>query len=129
MKAKITGTRYVLAVKNLTTSADYYISKLGFKTIWAEDGWHFLNREKFVIMLGECPDDKSAFETLNHSYFAYIDVEHVDELYREFQSKQVEFLSEIKNKPWRQKEFSIRTVDGHRITFGEEIDLTIKDLL
>lgn len=47
---KITGTRFVLAVKDLATSADYYISKLGFKTVWTEDGWHLLYREKFIVM-------------------------------------------------------------------------------
>jgi uncharacterized glyoxalase superfamily protein PhnB len=42
-------------------------------------------------------------------------------LYKEYQSKGVEVLSSIENKPWGQREFSIRTIDGHRITFGEEV--------
>jgi catechol 2,3-dioxygenase-like lactoylglutathione lyase family enzyme len=118
---KITGARYVLAVKDLIKSAEYYRDQLGFTSLWREGGWQFLFREKFIVMLGECPDDRSAFETVNHSYFAYIDVENIDELYREYGSKEVEILSEIGNKPWGQREFSIRTIDGHRIMFGEEI--------
>ena len=82
--AKITGTRYVLAVRDLQTSADFYKNKLGFETWWSGAGWHFLEREKFMVMLGECPDDRSAFETNNHSYFAYIEVESIDVLYREY---------------------------------------------
>ena len=121
MDQKLTGSRYVLAVKNLAQSADFYKNKLGFQTIWEDSGWHFLIRDEIKIMLGECPDDKSAFEINNHSYFAYVEVNKVDELYNEYQSKQVEVLSTIENKPWGQREFSIRTVDGHRITFGEEI--------
>lgn len=120
-QSKIVGTRYVLAVKDLIKSADYYINQLGFTSLWNDDGWHFLNREKFIVMLGECPDDRSAFETMNHSYFAYIDIENIDELHHEYRSKGVELLSEIENKPWGQREFSIRTVDGHRIMFGEEM--------
>ena len=120
-KAKVIGTRYVLAVKDLKQSADFYQKKLGFKTAWSGQGWHFLSRDHCMIMLGECPEDISASETNNHSYFAYIDVDNVDLLYQEFQSKRIEFLSQPENKPWGQREFGIRTIDGHRIMFGEEI--------
>ncbi len=56
-----------------------------------------------------------------HSYFAYLEVENIVELYNEYQSKEMDILSTIENKSWGQREFSIRTIDGHRITFGEEI--------
>lgn len=118
---KITGSRFVLAVKNLERSAAYYEKQLGFKTLWSGEGWHFLGREQFIVMLGECADEPSAFETGDHSYFAYIDVENIDALYREYSVKAVEVLSKIADKPWGQREFSIRTIDGHRITFGESL--------
>jgi catechol 2,3-dioxygenase-like lactoylglutathione lyase family enzyme len=120
-KIRIVGTRYVLAVKDLATSADYYINKLGFKTVWAQGGWHLLYRDRFVVMLGECPDDRSAFETLNHSYFAYIDVENIDAIHDELKLNNVEILSDLTDEPWGQREFSIRTIDGHRIRFGQKI--------
>ena len=72
--SEILSTRYVLAVKDLSKSVNYYKELLGFVTLWAGEGWHFLKRGKFIVMLGECPEDRSAFETKNHSYFAYIDV-------------------------------------------------------
>jgi len=121
MNSKITGSRYVLAVNNLATSADFYKNKLGFQTLWEEGGWHFLIRDDIKIMLGECPDDKPASEINSHSYFAYLEVDNIDMLYKEYQSKGVEVLSSIENKPWGQREFSIRTIDGHRITFGEAV--------
>lgn len=121
LSPKITGTRYLLAVKDLAKSADYYISSLGFKTVWTDGDWHLLYREKFIVMLGGCPDDRSAFETVNHSYFAYIDVENIDALYNEYKLNNVEVLSELTNESWGQREFSIRTIDGHRIRFGQEI--------
>jgi catechol 2,3-dioxygenase-like lactoylglutathione lyase family enzyme len=121
MESKISGNRYVLAVNNLKRSADFYMGKLGFRTLWNGDGWHFLFRDEVKIMLGECPDDKPAFETGCHSYFAYLEVTDIDHLYHEYQLKNVEILSNIENKPWGQREFSVRTIDGHRITFGEEI--------
>lgn len=117
----ITGARYVLAVQNLAKSAAYYEQQLGFTTWWSGEGWHFLYRDKFKVMLGECSDDRSAFETRNHSYFAYAEVENIDALYREYQSKDVEIHYKIADKPWGQREFGIRTIDGHRIMFGEAI--------
>ncbi|MFZ6008766.1 MAG: VOC family protein [Bacteroidota bacterium] len=121
MKSNITGSRYVLAVKNLAISADYYKNELGFKTVWQGDGWHFLIRDNVKIMLGECPDEKPAAELGDHSYFAYFEVESIDTLYNEYKAKEVKFLGNIENKPWGQREFAIRTVDGHRITFGEKV--------
>jgi uncharacterized glyoxalase superfamily protein PhnB len=121
MNSKITGSRYVLAVNNLATSADFYKNKLGFQTLWEEGGWHFLIRDDIKIMLGECPNDKPASEINSHSYFAYLEVDNIDMLYKEYQSKGVEVLSSIENKPWGQREFSIRTIDGHRITLGEKV--------
>jgi len=118
---KIIGTRYVLTVQNLEQSASYYEKKLGFTSMWTGDGWHFLQRGSFMIMLGECPDELSAFDIKKHSYFAYIDVVHIGRLFQELQSKQVEIIGEIEDKPWGQREFAIRTIDGHSIMFGEKI--------
>lgn len=119
--AKIVGARYVLAVQNLAKSVEFYREQLGFGSVLEVPGWHFLKREKFVVMLGECPDDRSAFETGNHSYFAYIDVENIDELYHEYAAKDVDIISEPADKDWGQREFAVRTIDGHRIMFGEAI--------
>lgn len=119
---KLTFSRYVLAVQDLQKSAEYYQNQLGFKTTWSGDGWHFLRREAFMVMLGECKDDRSAFETRNHSYFAYIDLENIDDLFEEYSSKEIEVIQPLSDKSWGQREFAIRTIDGHRIMFGEEIN-------
>jgi catechol 2,3-dioxygenase-like lactoylglutathione lyase family enzyme len=120
MKPKINGCRYVLAVKNLQLSADYYKRKLGFSTLWEGGGWHFLIRDEIKIMIGECPDERPASEMGNHSYFAYFEVENIDALYNEYLQRGVDIHSLIENKPWGQREFAVKTVDGHRINFGEE---------
>ena len=91
------------------------------ESLWAGEGWHFLKRGTFVVMLGECTDEMPATAIGDHSYVAYIEVVHIDELYREFQSREIELLSEPEDKPWGQREFGIRTPDGHRFMFGEEI--------
>ena len=122
MNPTILETRYVLAVNDLQTSANYYIEKLGFTTDWAMDGWHQLRRGSFVVMLGPCPDDRPAFETRNHSYFAYVQVEGVDELYQELLANGAEIHYPLGSKPWGMREFGIITIDGHRIMFGQQLD-------
>ena len=121
-KAKILKTRHVLAVKDLAISVDYYKNKLGFETIWQDGvGWHCLGRDGFEVMLGECRDDRSAFELANHSYFAYVNLEGVDDLHTELVSRGCDITHRLASKPWGQREFGITTVDGHRIMFGEAI--------
>ena len=119
MKAHITAGRYVLAVNSLEQSVEYYKTKLGFRTLWGDEFWHFLIRDKIKIMLGECADDVPAFETGCHSYFAYFEVDNIDVLYKEYCAKEVKIVSEIEDKPWGMREFGLQTIDGHRITFGE----------
>jgi uncharacterized glyoxalase superfamily protein PhnB len=121
-KPKIIKARHVLAVKDLAKSVDFYKNKLGFETIWHDGvGWHCLGRESFEVMLGECRDDRSAFELANHSYMAYVNVENVDALHDEFAAKGCDITHKLASKPWGQREFGITTVDGHRIMFGETI--------
>lgn len=114
-------SRYVLAVNDLSLSADYYINKLGFKSAWKEGGWQMVTRNGTEIMLGECPDEIPAFHIGCHSYFAYIITANIDNLYNEFKANKVQFLSEPEDKPWNKREFGIMTCDGHRIMFAQDI--------
>lgn len=118
----INSTRYVLAVQDLAKSATFYQEKLGFASDWHIGGWHQLSRGACTVMLGECPDDRSAFETRNHSYFAYIDVSDIDALHEELRLKNVDIVYPLGDKPWGQREFGICTIDGHRIMFGQASD-------
>jgi len=117
--AKIVGSRCVLAVRDLKVSTSYYTDVLGFSRdpIDAE-GWRFLTRDNFRVMLGECPDEKPASELGDHSYFAYWNVDDVDQLYDEVKARGALVTSEPKDKPWGLREFGLRTPDGHHITCG-----------
>lgn len=49
--------RSVLAVKDLAASVAFYQDKLGFAVDFEVDGWCFLSRDDFRVMLGHCPDE------------------------------------------------------------------------
>ena len=119
--SRIVDSRCVLAVQDLTLSTRYYIDVLGFKLDFEVPGWSFLSRDNFAVMLGECPDAPPAGDLGDHSYFAYLRVEGVDEFYREVSGRGAKTMAPPQDKPWGMREFAIRTPDGHRMTVGEEI--------
>jgi uncharacterized glyoxalase superfamily protein PhnB len=115
-----TRTHFVLAVPHMQTSAEYYRSVLGFTIREMAPGWLRFEKDNCLIMAGECRDAIPPQELGDHSYFAYIVVEGIDEYYESVQSK-VELIKPLTNEPWGMKEFGVRTVDGHRIMFGAEV--------
>ena len=120
---RVVSSRCVLAVRDLKASTRFYMDVLGFNEDFGDgsDGWSFLSRDNFRVMLGECPEEKPASDIGNHSYVAYLIVEGVDELHRELVARGAQVVSPLEIQPWGMKEFSIRTPDGHRIRLGQPI--------
>ena len=110
---KLNQVRCVLAVNDHRKSADFYREQLGFKLDLEVEGWFFLSRDNFKVMLGHCPDEVAATRIGDHSWFAYADMDDVDGLYSEYKAKGV-----------KTREFSFETPDGHRIMFGQEIKIS-----
>jgi uncharacterized glyoxalase superfamily protein PhnB len=119
--ADLTKVRCVLAVQDLTASVEYYTRVLGIVIDFTAPGWAFLSRGSFRLMLGECSDAMPAHETGDHSYFVYVTVEGIDEFYAEVVRNGATLTQTLANKPWGMREFGVRTPDGHRIMFGQEM--------
>lgn len=117
----LTKVRCVLAVPNLGSSVEFYTQVLGMEVDFTAPGWAFLSRGSFRLMLGECVDAMPAEETGDHSYFVYVTVDGVDELFQEVTRAGATLTQALADKPWRMREFGIRTPDGHRIMFGQEL--------
>jgi uncharacterized glyoxalase superfamily protein PhnB len=117
----IRGCRYVIAVPDLQRSANYYRDTLGFEVLEMAEGWRFLRRDRCVIMAGECPDAALPSSIGDHSYFAYLEVDDVDDLYAATVARGAQVTKTLRTEPWRMREFGIRTIDGHRIMFGAEV--------
>ena len=119
--AHIIDSRLVLAVRELELSTRFYVEVLGFTPHLVDAaGWSFLSRDAFTVMLGECANERPAGELGDHSYVAYLVVEGVDEL-REQLAGRGAAVTVPDDKPWGLREFTLRTPDGHRFTFGERI--------
>lgn len=121
MPAQFVNSRFVLAVLDLRTSTDFYMNILGFARDFGDesDGWSFLSRGCFRVMLGECKGEVPARELNNHSLYAYINVDDADAFFRELTEKGYTPSALPTSKPWGLREFGITTPDGHRIMFGQ----------
>jgi uncharacterized glyoxalase superfamily protein PhnB len=119
--SRLTDVKCVLAVPNLANSVAYYRDQLGFNLDFAVEGWAFMSRDRFRLMLGECTDAIPAHDLGDHSYFAYVTVDDVDALYGDLVVNGVTVSHELADKPWGMREFGIRTPDGHRIMFGQDL--------
>ena len=119
--SKILQNHYVLAVHDARRSADFYVRMLGFVVVTEPPGWVFVKKDECMIMLGECPDDLPPSELGCHNYFAYLRVNDADHYYNDLKAKGAEILSAIEDKPWKMREFALRTVDGHRIMIGQSL--------
>ena len=54
---RLNQVRCVLAIVDHRASADFYRDKLGFKLDLEVEGWFFMSRDNFKVMLGHCPDE------------------------------------------------------------------------
>lgn len=115
--------RYVIAVHDLARSAAWYRDVLGFEIHEVGDpGWRWFQRDACVILAGECPDALPPADTGDHAYFAYVDVDGIDAFHAAVLARGADTIKPLRDKPWGMREFGIRTIDGHRMMFGEAVD-------
>ena len=115
--------RFVIAVQDLARSAAWYSDVLGFQVHEVGDpGWRWFQRDACVILAGECPDALPAVSPGDHAYFAYIEIDGIDAFHAEVVARGAGTIKPLRDEPWGMREFGIRTIDGHRMMFGEAVD-------
>lgn len=119
----IQRTMYVLAVPDLEKSSRYYRDVLGFEIHEIGDpGWRMFARDGCRIMAGECPDAMHPEDLGDHSYFGYFVVDEIDELHDAVVANGASLIKPLRDEPWGMREFGIKTIDGHRIMIGQELN-------
>jgi catechol 2,3-dioxygenase-like lactoylglutathione lyase family enzyme len=120
-------SRSVLAVQDLAKATHFYTEVLGFRRDPVDaKGWSFVSKDAFKLMLGECADEVAAAEVGNHSWFARVIVEGLDDYFRDITARGAEVISRPADRAYGLREFVVRTPDGHRLMFAERIDSTRK---
>ncbi len=119
--ATLTQVRFTLAVPDLARATAWYTSALGMAVDFTAPGWSFLSRGAFRVMLGECPDALPADALGDHSWYGYVTVDDAAALFDEYRVAGLEFTQLLADKPGGMRELGIRTPDGHRLMFGQEL--------
>lgn len=119
-RLQIARNHYVLAVHDLARTRDWYTRVLGCTSEDVDPGnWVFLKTDSVTFMAGHCPDALAPSELGDHSYFAYLVVDRVDDWAERAQKAGASFIKPLTTEPWGMREFGVRTVDGHRIMLGQ----------
>ncbi len=111
----------VLPVDNAIETAHYYRDTLGFEIAfkWGEPPYYaIVKRGKGVgIHLSEREDTTTKIQPCN----VYIFVENVDAVYEEYKTRGLEMFAPPEDQDYGMREFEIRDVNGHFLTFGQKL--------
>lgn len=119
---KIISNHYVLAVKDLARSRDWYERVLGCETeVIDENNWLFFHRDGVEFMCGHCPDAADISTLGDHQYFAYLCVDDVDVFHDRAKREGADITKAPCDEPWGMREMHLRTIDGHRMTIAMKI--------
>lgn len=110
----------MLAVHDLRATARFFVDALGFRLVGEPPGWAFVARDACMVMLGECREALHPSKLGDHATFAYLVVDDVDALRREWEARGAA-PGPVEDKPWGFREFTLRTPEGHRFTVGAAI--------
>ncbi|MBI2418046.1 MAG: hypothetical protein HYV28_09125 [Ignavibacteriales bacterium] len=118
--SKYLGQLPVLPVKSLMQTIVFYKDILGFGDEWfweskeagiSKDEMHlvFSQNEDFVSVLN---NDTRCFELM---WF----VQDIEEVYQDYQQKEIPFELPLMVQPWGLKEFAFKDINGYRIRVAE----------
>lgn len=117
----ITALSFVLVVPDAMATARWWIEVMKFDGLRDLGGWVFVKRGPCTIMLGSCPDAIAPLDLGDHQYFGYIEFDDIDAYYAEIDRKRADIIKKPASEEWGMREFAIRTPDGHRVMFGEDL--------
>ena len=94
------GRRDATKILTIATTCD----RMGFEIDFETEGWCFVSRDNFILMLGHCPDEVPASQINDHSYFAYIEVDDIDALHQDFVARGLTAFPGPQSQPWGMSE-------------------------
>ena len=114
----------VLLVSDVVRSRDYYSDALGFRlnTLWGEPPTFCMARRDGVeVMLSQVSDNPQPNGKIDGQMDAYIWVDDVTNLFKEFDAKGALIESGPTDRPYEAREIEVRDPDGHRLVFAQDM--------
>jgi ribosomal protein S18 acetylase RimI-like enzyme len=113
----IHASEAILAVNDVPATIRFYRDILGFESEWmwgTPPTFGGVRLGKAHIMLCQQPKIASQVEGHMHMFFA----DAIDELYARHKAAGAPIVSEIENKPWHVREYTVRDLNGYHLRFG-----------
>ena len=117
-----------LPVKNLQRTLEYYRDTLGFYDEWTwknkdgeiKDGG--IRRDDMLLLFAEDPAFADAINSKNNRLPLMWFVENIEEVFSEFQTREIEIAETLKTHPYGLREFAFVDINGYyiRVAEGEE---------
>ncbi|MBS1514752.1 MAG: VOC family protein [Bacteroidetes bacterium] len=116
MKDFIKGAAPVLPCQDVDAAIDYYKNKLGFDKTWVHQGFY-----------GGAYNGSAEFhfhkaQSEIHPIIVYCFVDKVDDVYEFVKSNGVEITNELTNQVYGLRDFTIKDLNGHFISFASQIE-------
>src|ERR1043166_6440694 len=105
-----------LPVKNLQETLAFYREKLGFYDEWTwgdKDGG--IRRDDMWLLFAEDPEFVNNMNNHNHRLPLMWFVDNIDEVFSEFQNRDIEIAENLKTHSYGLREFSFIDINGYYI--------------
>ena len=112
-----------LPVRNLQETLDFYRDKLGFYEEWTwgkKDGG--IRRDDMRLLFGEEPGLIELINSESHRLPIMWFVDNIEEIYAEFQEREIKMAEGLKIHPYGLKEFAFIDINGYYIRVAEGAD-------
>ena len=120
------GLSCIFPVPDIKRSADYYVSKLGFRAVeylGCKEPHICLYRDDSEIILLKANTEAITPNRIlyGYGYDAYLYTDKQEDLEKEFLAKNVRFVRRLSITDYQNKEFVIEDIDGRWLAFGLKI--------
>jgi uncharacterized glyoxalase superfamily protein PhnB len=126
---KFIRTNPHLPVRNLRQTLDYYRDHLGFyeEWTWTNDEGKVVDggirRDDMRLLFAEDPEFVNVINSYKKNRLPMMWlVENIDEVFSEFQKREIEFEDSLRMHPYGLREFSFVDINGYYIRVAEGAD-------
>ncbi len=110
-----------LPMRNKAVTKEYYVNKLGFRTVGIVDydGYLMVEKDSIEIHFFEFAE----IDPKENYAGVYIRTNNIDNLYQSLLNNKINIHPNgtLKTRPWGQKEFALLDPDNNLLTFGQHI--------
>ena len=118
----VTGVITQIRTTNLEESIDFYTSLLGLELDFRYEDFYAAIKagdNVFHLKLVDKKDPSIKYVSESNHLHLYFTTPDVEDKANQLQANGITLLSEVSEKPWGTKEFSVNDNQGHVIYFGQ----------